>query len=70
VRDVVVFNLGQDGIERSSAQSAVCMNAPNCHVNGVGRNYRRIKALIVCPALFCSSILLAPLVLDQRQLGQ
>jgi hypothetical protein len=70
VRNVITFNLGQDGIETSSAQSAVCLNAPDCRINGVGQNYWRIKVLVVCPALFCGSVLLAPLVLGQRWLGQ
>jgi hypothetical protein len=30
VRDVIAFNLGQDGVERSSEESALYPNAPDC----------------------------------------
>jgi hypothetical protein len=35
MHDVFMFNLGQDGIERSSKESAFYPNAPDCHVIGV-----------------------------------
>ncbi len=30
MRDVIAFNLGQDGVERSSEESALYQNAPDC----------------------------------------
>jgi hypothetical protein len=70
MRNFVAFNLGQNGIKRSSAWSAVCPNAPYCCVNRVGWHYRHHKVFNVCTALFCSSFLLAPFVFGQCRLGQ
>jgi hypothetical protein len=70
VRDVVTFNLGQDGIKRSSEESAFYLDAPDCHVTRVGRQYRRHNALVICVALFFGGFLLLPLILGQRRLGQ
>ncbi len=52
VRDVIAFNLGQDGIKRSSEDSAFYPNAPDCRINRVGQQYRHHNALVVCTVLF------------------
>ncbi len=70
MRDVAAFNLGQDGIERSSEESAFYPNAPDCRVTEVGRQYRHHNALVICTALFCGGSLLALLILGQYWLGQ
>jgi hypothetical protein len=70
VHDVIAFNLGQDGVERSSKESAFYPNAPDCCVTRVGRQYRCHNALVICTALFFGGFLLAVLILGQRRLGQ
>ncbi len=68
MRNVIAFNLDQDGVKRSSKESAFYLNAPDCRVTRVGRQYRRHNVLIVCTALFFGGFLLTPLILGQRLL--
>ncbi len=70
MRNVVAFNLGQDGIKRSSKESAFYPNVLDCRITRVGRQYRHHNVLNICTALFFGSFLLASLILGQRQLGQ
>jgi hypothetical protein len=37
VRDVIAFNLGQDGVKRSSKESAFYPNVPECRITRVWR---------------------------------
>ena len=70
VRNVVAFNLGQDGIKRSSKDSAFYSNVPNCCVARVVRQYWSHNALIICTALFFGGFLLTLLILGQRRFPQ
>jgi hypothetical protein len=70
VHNVVALNLGQDGIKRSSKESAFHPNAPDCRVTRVGRQYRHHNVLLICTVLFFGDFLLALLILSQRRLGQ
>ncbi len=70
MRDVVAFNLSQDGVKRSSKESAFYPNALDCCVTKVGHQYQHHDALVICMVLFFGSVLLAPLILGQRRLRQ
>jgi hypothetical protein len=68
MRDVIAFNLGQDGVKRSSKESAFYPNVPDCRVTKVRRQYRRHNMLIICTALLFGGFLLALLILGQHLL--
>jgi hypothetical protein len=70
VSDVNTFNLGQDGIERSSKESAFFPNVLDCRITRVRWQYWRHNALAICTALYFDGFLLAPLILGQCWLGQ
>jgi hypothetical protein len=67
VHSFLPCNLSQNGVNRSSAKSAFCPNAPDCRVDAVRWLYRHRNVLFFRLLLLCGSFLLVLLVLGQHQ---